>query len=196
MENQTELQKKNILRQSSKEANVLTKECIELALIHLMKEKPFSEIKITDIIHRSGVSRVSYYRNYDSKEAILENHLHKIINSVNIELLKFDPTTEGKEAWLKLLQLTRELSDDYTLLLDADFGDTLLRQFIKIMNNNNPDNLDSITVNNWYLSGCMFSVITEWIKEGMKTPEETIAEICNSLMFNGVKDIVKCVVEE
>jgi AcrR family transcriptional regulator len=195
MSGKTELEKKNVLRQSAKEANALTRECIELALISLMKEKPFAKIKITEIIKRAGVSRVSYYRNYDSKEAILENHLQGIVREATRTLLEYDVATQSKDAWVTLLQFTREHADEILMLLDAGFGDTLLRQFIAGMNRNNPEGEDWVFVSNWYLSGCMFAVITQWLKEGMAISEQAVADVCSSMMLEGLqgfKDFPSC----
>lgn len=193
----TELQIKNILRQSNKEQNAITRECIESALVLLMKNKPFAEISIQDIIKRAGVSRSSYYRNYDSKEAILTGYLDKIINDTSKALSQFDVTVDGENSWMTLLSITRSLSSEYKLLLQAGFGDTMLRRYIYSINRNNPENDPSVYTINCYLSGCLYSVITQWILDDMKTDEAVIAKICTGLMFDGLSknDVRKCVVE-
>ena len=56
---------------SNKEANKVTRECLQTALIQLMSQKPFEKITITELVRRSGVSRTAFYRNYESKEEIL-----------------------------------------------------------------------------------------------------------------------------
>ncbi len=56
-------------RQGSRQ---LTKECLQLALVDLMAEKPFEKITVTELVLKSGVSRQSFYRNYESKEDILK----------------------------------------------------------------------------------------------------------------------------
>ena len=54
-----------------KEANMRVKSNITKALFHLMHEKSFSDISISELIRTAGVARVSFYRNYDSKEDVL-----------------------------------------------------------------------------------------------------------------------------
>lgn len=69
-----------------KEANLRVKNNITKALLKLMHEKSFSDISISELIQTAGVARVSFYRNYDSKEDVLhtlvddvlENFLHTI----------------------------------------------------------------------------------------------------------------------
>ena len=48
------------------------------ALLILMEQKTYEEITITDIAKRAGVSRMSYYRLYRSKDDILIQHFNEI----------------------------------------------------------------------------------------------------------------------
>lgn len=60
------------LYQSNKEANQITRESIETALLHLMEKKELTQISISELVKKAGVSRNAFYRNYKSKEEILE----------------------------------------------------------------------------------------------------------------------------
>ncbi|HIS07210.1 MAG TPA: TetR/AcrR family transcriptional regulator, partial [Candidatus Choladocola avistercoris] len=52
----------------------MTKECLYTALLLLMEKKPYEDITITEIAKKAGVSRMSYYRLYKSKDDILEQY--------------------------------------------------------------------------------------------------------------------------
>ncbi|MGI6046191.1 MAG: TetR/AcrR family transcriptional regulator [Eggerthellaceae bacterium] len=65
------------LHRNNAEVNAITRERIEATLIALMSEKDFSDITITDITKKAGVSRLAYYRNYESKEDIWLRHLQQ-----------------------------------------------------------------------------------------------------------------------
>jgi AcrR family transcriptional regulator len=186
--------KRRALRLNNETANAITRECIESALLLLMEERPFEEIGVTDIAQKAGVSRNAYYRNYGSKEAILENYLDKVIVETSKSLSRFDPKSEGEQSWIELLRLTKKHSKGYKLLIDAGFGDKILRRFISSMNNN-PENLLEVHISNCYLAGCLYAVITQWVLDGMKPKESTIAKVCTSLMFDGLKEVRKCEVE-
>ncbi|MBQ1334087.1 MAG: TetR/AcrR family transcriptional regulator [Clostridia bacterium] len=54
-----------------KEANLRVKKAITDSVFELMKKADLREISVTDIIKRAGVARVSFYRNYCSKEDVL-----------------------------------------------------------------------------------------------------------------------------
>lgn len=57
----------------------LAKECIYTALLQLLEKKPYEHITIQEIVDRAGVSRMAYYRNYESKDDILEDHLEEVL---------------------------------------------------------------------------------------------------------------------
>ena len=48
------------------------KKRIAEGLFALLRKKDFSEITVTDIVREADVARASYYRNFDSKEQIIE----------------------------------------------------------------------------------------------------------------------------
>jgi AcrR family transcriptional regulator len=58
----------------------LTRECIFTALMILMEKKSFEEISITEITHKAGVSRMSYYRHYKSKDDIIGTYLDELFD--------------------------------------------------------------------------------------------------------------------
>ncbi len=59
-----------------------TKDCIFTALISLMEQKEYKYITVTDIARKAGVSRMTYYRTYASKEDILVQHFQKVAQAM------------------------------------------------------------------------------------------------------------------
>ena len=68
-----ELERMNILRLSNAEANKITRDCMKAALVKLLNEKDLPQISVTEIVTAAGVSRPAFYRNYSSKEDLLED---------------------------------------------------------------------------------------------------------------------------
>ena len=64
-----------------KSSHELAETCIYTALIQLMTQQDYQDITITDIAKKAGVSRMTYYRNYQSKEEILTRHLDKLFQT-------------------------------------------------------------------------------------------------------------------
>lgn len=65
------------LSQANKEINQLTKESIETALLFLLEKKDLKHISISELVQKAGVSRNAFYRNYKSKEEILEAYYER-----------------------------------------------------------------------------------------------------------------------
>lgn len=84
------------LKIANEEANAFVKECIQTALINLIREKQYDEISITDIVKEAGVSRSSYYRNFNSKDCILDFLLERIATSIENTLDYNNATADGE----------------------------------------------------------------------------------------------------
>lgn len=65
------------LYKSNKEANQLTKESIETAMLFLLEKKDIKQISVSELVKKAGVSRNAFYRNYKSKEEILEAYYER-----------------------------------------------------------------------------------------------------------------------
>ncbi len=85
-EEKNELERRDVLRHSNEMANQITKECLFEALLILMKKKPFDKITISELVERAGVSRTTFYRNYDSIEQIITEPLFVIIETLRSSL--------------------------------------------------------------------------------------------------------------
>lgn len=80
-------------------ANELAKECIYTAFLQLVEQMPYSEITVTEIAKRAGVSRMTYYRNYSSKEDILIKQIDELLASFEKEI------DSGRMQWKELWNL-------------------------------------------------------------------------------------------
>jgi len=63
------------------QSNIFAKECIVSALLQIINEKPLSSISISELCSRAGVSRMTFYRNYESKEDVFSKHLDEIFET-------------------------------------------------------------------------------------------------------------------
>ncbi|HFI0326517.1 TPA: TetR/AcrR family transcriptional regulator [Streptococcus suis] len=58
---------------------------IQEALLQLIQQKAYDKITITDIAKRAGVTRISFYRNFDSKDSILKQTLERAYSAYKEE---------------------------------------------------------------------------------------------------------------
>ena len=80
-----------------KAENIRVKGSIIKALFDLMHEKSFSDITISEIIRKARVARVSFYRNYDSKEDVLLTLIDDILE-------QYRSTIDSNETYCYSLQ--------------------------------------------------------------------------------------------
>lgn len=56
-----------------------TRSRIVSAMMQLTREKPLSEITIQELTELADVSRMTFYRNYTSREEVFLSHIHEIL---------------------------------------------------------------------------------------------------------------------
>lgn len=180
----SEMKKREILRLSNKESNKLTRECIEYALILLMAEKEYNEITISEIVKRAGVSRTAYYRNYESKDDILNTLLRCLIADIIQAMTQFSYVTEQQLYWKTLFVTIKAHAESFCVLLKAGFGHIILEEITKQMTadleeENANDRYDMI-----FWSGAVYNVLTNWVQDGMKQTEDEMVQICLYILDN------------
>ena len=145
---------------NKKTASAYIKENLFSALLELMKEKDFSDIRIQDIAKRAGVSRVSYYRNFTSKEDVLESYM-------NEETGKFHQEHSGEDEREFLIHLLEHLKNNLSHLFLHH-----IYQWCGPKEGTNDHEA--------YLKAAkafaIYGFIDEWVKRGMKGKTEAVAD--------------------
>lgn len=171
----SEMEKRDILRLSNFESNKLTKECLQTALIYLMGEKPFEKITITELVKRSGVSRTAFYRNYNSKEEILNEISDELTKMIANAFSKAEKEENTYELYREMFALMRKHSKELGLLIDAGMSRDLFMRILDIVNS------EKLSAEQTYylkgLIGANVSICISWYINGMKEPDEGMAEV-------------------
>ena len=174
------------LHRNNEESNAFVRACIEAALIQLMETKPFSAITVSDIARRAGVSRNAYYRNYGSKEAILTQYLHGLIEAIDRTLTAYDPLAQTREAWVALLGEVRRVAPHYRLLLEAGYGGRIVDAMQRNMNRGPLSRDAGPRYASRFWAGAICAVLEQWVRCGMDAPDDELADVMTALMHRGV----------
>lgn len=59
--------------------NQMARDRIVSAMMQLIREKPISEVTVQELTELADVSRMTFYRNYSSKEDVFISHIHDIL---------------------------------------------------------------------------------------------------------------------
>lgn len=94
------------------------KECIADSLLRLLRTKPLEAITIREITELANVSRVTYYRNFTSKEEVIEFKLDKLMTDW-IEHEKTIRNTSACELAIRFFQFFYSIRDIVQTLIQA-----------------------------------------------------------------------------
>lgn len=170
--------------------NMRVKTCISNALLKLMEQKKFSEIRVSEIIAESGVAKASYYRNFTSIEDIISFYIDKMNEELNI-LMPKQHEINLKTMRQNLIILYRyylEHKKEILLLCSNGFYEMIqdnTDQFLINAIGNMPSN--SIERYNIYLlSGAICHVQIEWLKNDIPESPEDFADFNIKFIENNI----------
>ena len=184
----TIIEERNILRLNNTESNKLTRECLTTALMQLMKEKPIDKITITELVKRSGVSRTAFYRNYSSKEDILESTRVEITKLTN-EFLAKPELKDNTYLWFKeCFKIVQENSEVIRTIMDADLPVESIWEDRSMLDTIYPSDNRMNRYRNRAMAAAFQRVLCLWLEEGMIESIDEMAAFCDSLFNGGITD--------
>ena len=162
-------------------ANVLAKECIVEALIQLLEEKPLSAITISELTEKAGVSRMTYYRNYHTKEDIFETYLDDVMEVYyeEVNMLMLQGNLYDVENLAHCFGFLKEHRYFLDHLFKSGFGYLLLKTICKYVIKTwyHPEDSMEYYYKLQAFSGSLYNLYIAWSENGMKEAPEQMARI-------------------
>lgn len=166
---------KNVSALSNEMRNSYVLNQITEAMIDLLKEKEMNNISISELCDKAQIGRTSFYRNFDSKEAIVEFIIERKIDEWDSSRKK--ESEEGVSQFFG--QLTGHLKENeelYLLLEKRGLLQLLLNVLIK---KTGPTKEDS---NIWaytkaFIAYGTFGWLQAWISRGMQESAEEMTQL-------------------
>jgi AcrR family transcriptional regulator len=173
----TELEKRNITRLSNKQAKMVTKSCLQTALVQLLDKKELSDISVSELARRAGVSRTAFYSNYQTVDDVLTELIDQKLEEVNNSI--WEAINREEDFFPPIIQKMKDNYDLYSLLMKANIEKTAFFQFRDHIKDSYPA-LDKKT---YYMIiaaiGSLRSIILEWFINGCEDSVALISEICD-----------------
>lgn len=165
------------LRLSNEESNRITRECLQTALVLLLKEKKVEEITITELVKRSGVSRTAFYRNYNTKEDILAEIHNNLFEHIK-KSLNNPYYIQHPRQWLAdYFTIAAEKANLLEPLIQSNLKTLLpLEQSVLAAMFPPSDKLSHYML--LALEGALSSVFRHWFLSGREETPEEMADIC------------------
>lgn len=164
-------------KERKNQANILARECIVTALMQLLKEKPLSAISVSELTEKAGVSRMTYYRNYQSKEDIFSSYLEDVL----IDYRKEAEQLPQDKPYYESVHILHCFSyfEKHKGFLDSLFQSGLGHMLLASISNYvleiwyAPENGAAHYYGLQAFAGALYNLYISWASNGMKeTPEE------------------------
>lgn len=157
-----------------KRKDIIITDSIIQALFILLKEKELSEISITDLVAKAGVSRSSFYRNFNSFENVIysyfmdktqswwkENEQAFLYGEKEVEISVFEHLLTMKEEILLVYQKGLYYPFEKHVFDCAKGGRSLIDKEQAYLTAR--------------VSGIICGLVNEWIRRGMTDPPAYVA---------------------
>lgn len=176
------------IREKVNPITLRSKRLIVKSLIELMDKKRFSEISLKEISENAGLTRQTIYRNFDTKEEILEYYVDELyedflaIISAKEDITLYDLLITYFEYWYENREFIKKLIDNnvYQLLLCLHLkylnSMALDEKFINLIFT--PDKENNNYFNHFSAGGLWFA-LKNWVEDGTK---KTPAEMTNIIL--------------
>lgn len=159
----------------------ISKNDISCALILLLQNKEYNKISIQNIVDRAGLSRMAYYRNFDSKDEILKYYLDKITDEFMIETkIDFDDMSFS-EFMVTLFNHLVKWEDLGKLLLKNDLLYFVKQEFDRVFDKKAKTLEEKYRYG--FVAGGLFNIYNQWLIQGCKITPESLAKIIGRYNF-------------
>lgn len=165
-----------IRHKNNTERNSLTRMSIGEAIIQLINKKEINELKVSEICKRAGVSRMTFYHYYESKEEALQDYLMEIIG-----LYLEDERAENDFGSVEHIIFTFRFFEkyrDYILgLKNVGCSDILINGVNSFLEEHFMDQFETSIYELYFYAGALLNTFIKWLEGGEKEPVEELAAI-------------------
>lgn len=164
---------------------------IVYAYLDLLREKDRDAISVTEIARKAGVSRMAFYRKFETKWDIVDFYLGGIMHWE----VAFDEETGGdRSIWdmeygIRFFQAMEKHRENILLLADRGYA-TLILRVINLTNENAGGDMPSSSIeryNLYFLAGAGFNAMLIWLRDGCRESPEEMARALAVYMDGGVE---------
>lgn len=158
------------------------------ALFELLKTKPYDRITVSEICAQARIARKTFYRNFESKDAVVEQKMDRIFMDFSG---KYDFTNVDARSmyvyWYEYLLSDKAFA---SIFVDRGLFDLIVDKVVGYAEIVMEDTLHSLAsfepaLAEYYLRFLglgIASTMSLWIRNGCKTPVKTMAALTDRLM--------------
>lgn len=175
---------------------VKTKKTLYESLINLLKEKPFEEIKVSDICENALINRSTFYSHYGDKYELFSSLINDLKLALAEELIQNKNFSNTKEYYLEMIKIFLDhmyekrniyqsimLNNKNSIIMDMVYDvinediENHIEKDKKYFQNNIPSDI----VSSFYL-GAVVNIAVEWLKSDKKYSKVEILNYLDMLI--------------
>lgn len=168
--------------------SVRSKRRITNALLELLQGTPFSKITIKDIVDRAGLTRQTFYHNFETKEDVLCYRLDELIEEF-VRYLSAHQISTWEDIFCFFYRFWQEHADFVHLLMENDLMYLLhsrMEVWFEPLKASGPDRsgLSEAETRLWfsYLNGALTSTLSSWLTASGGLSARTLAKTTLSML--------------
>ncbi|MBE6134043.1 MAG: TetR/AcrR family transcriptional regulator [Erysipelotrichaceae bacterium] len=155
------------LQKNNEESREFTRNCISAALIVLLNKEKLENITITHLCHVAGVSRMAFYRNYNSIDEVLVDKIKEYAMRLTSQV-----GTDIYDNWVIIFKETEKDRQMFEILIKLGVEHKVHDVFMSLL----PAEEENRTIQAMWLS-LFYTLAIKWIKEGKPKKIEDAARI-------------------
>ena len=167
----------------------LTRGYIFDAFKYLLKNKKYDDVSVCDITEKAGVSRMSFYRNFKSKDDLLYQGIDVIFNN----LRKSFQDSENKSIYT-ISKLIFETFKNYKDELFAIANNKVTQHIVETVPEKLKENTSTDYMNKTskyvpvFYYGALTTVLFNWLKSGAEETPDEMAKLIAGLINFDIQD--------
>lgn len=177
--------------------SVKSKQWIMESLVSLMENKPFKEITISEISDNAQLVRRTFYRNFSSKEDVLQAYFNMLVKEFEDRLMELSVLTTAT-ALRELFRLCKKYEKFLLSLKRSNMLGFMLEQWnavLPILHSNMLDKIqnfpqtsseETLTYILTFNVGGTFNILMKWINDGMTISPDKLSDIVNEFSANSL----------
>lgn len=161
-----------------KEANQRVKDRLFCALVEFAGRRDWSKLTVTELIRQAGVARASFYRNFQSVEALIDYGIQRMAQRYHEGMPYAGEDFHSREVMLYKFRFYREYAGVVLAFHHAKLSTTLL----DVITDCEIDACGDMPVGSIskyelsFFSGAFYNMLLCWLESGAKEAPEAMAE--------------------
>ncbi len=172
---------------------VKTKKNLYQSLLLIMKDKPFEEIKVSDICEKALVNRSTFYNHFEDKYELLYSLIQDLKESLTNDLNQNENLDDTKNYYMKMIELFLDHVDENIKIYSAIIrnnknsividmiSDTIETDIKSKLTNTLITTIPSEFISKFYI-GAIINVGLEYLRNPKKYSKKDVLKYLNELL--------------